>query len=270
MISNQVVTDVDFSLYFPGIAREIVQNQLDKHAVKMVLETTQLLSTVLREWLEDESVTIHSFEDISATAANSSIDLDLVYKKFSPHHHCGRWAKILLPTPDLGSAPTSGSGSGEYSYNYRFLSLIGLEMCKEFRFRHNKPHKCEPIIEYCSRFYATRGARNANNVPPPLTKISPPPQCLPDEYKIGYSKKCIYIELTKKSRKPKISKGKVCTNHILLHREATLQDLLECQQAYQDCYFFCKRKFAAWDRGRDMPLFFKRKVLSKMLERRDG
>jgi len=57
--------------------------------------------------------------------------------------------------------------------HYRWLVAHGLEICNEFVKRYGKRHKTQDILEWCRD--------NEPNIPD--NGFTPPPQCMPDEYK---------------------------------------------------------------------------------------
>ena len=81
----------------------------DKHCVKMILETAQLLCGA------------HHI-------TNSK--LDIPYKLSHKNHPCSIWARESLT-------------------NYLYLCELGLELCKEYTYRYNKRHKSQEVIEWC-------------------------------------------------------------------------------------------------------------------------
>lgn len=81
----------------------------DKHVVKMVLETAQLLCGV------------HHMSDS---------ELDIPYKLSHKNHPCSIWARECIE-------------------NYIWLCDFGIELAKEYTFRYGKRHKCQDIIEWC-------------------------------------------------------------------------------------------------------------------------
>lgn len=83
-----------------------VQSYVNKHVVKMCLETCQLLSTV------------YYFTEQDAIAP---------YKINHPQHPCSLWARESLS-------------------NWVWLRKLGLEICKEYTYRYGKKHKCEKIM----------------------------------------------------------------------------------------------------------------------------
>jgi hypothetical protein len=71
--------------------------------------------------------------------------------------------------------------------HYRWVVQHGLEVCNEFVKRYGKRHKTQDVLEWCRD--------NEPNIPD--AGFTPPPQCMPDEYKKndtveGY--KTYYIE----------------------------------------------------------------------------
>ncbi len=73
----------------------------DKHVVKMILESAQLLSTAHWE-----------------TGGKGP------YRATYKYHPCAVWARQSLE-------------------NYQWLCILGLALCKEYRFRYDKTHKTE-------------------------------------------------------------------------------------------------------------------------------
>ena len=91
----------------PRIAAEY---HCDKHVVKMILETAQLLYTAC--WILDP-------DNIPPNA----------YKKTHANHPCAIWVRESLS-------------------NYKWLVEMGLWLCNEYRFRYgeHKTHKTEPHL----------------------------------------------------------------------------------------------------------------------------
>lgn len=88
------------------------QYQCDKHVVKMVLETAQLLSSV------------HYF-------CKSIYNPE--YKLTHKNHPCAIWARTSVS-------------------NYVWLCRHGLALCDEYTFRYGKVHKSQRIIEDCFKY----------------------------------------------------------------------------------------------------------------------
>ena len=86
------------------------QYHCDKHVVKMILETAQLLCGV------------HHM---------TSNETDYVpYKLSHKNHPCAIWARESLT-------------------NYLYLGELGLELSREYTYRYGKKHKSQEIIEWC-------------------------------------------------------------------------------------------------------------------------
>lgn len=82
----------------------------DKHVVKMILESAQLLCGV------------HHM-----TESNIS---DIPYKLSHKNHPCSVWAR-------------------ENISNYFWLCELGIELCKEYTYRYGRRHKSQDVIEWC-------------------------------------------------------------------------------------------------------------------------
>jgi len=83
---------------------------VDKHVVKMILETAQLLCGVHH-------------------ATDQATD-QVPYKLSHKNHPCAIWARESLS-------------------NYLYLCELGLELGKEYTYRYGKRHKSIEVIEWC-------------------------------------------------------------------------------------------------------------------------
>ena len=86
------------------------QYHVDKHVVKMILETAQLLCGV-------HHVTAHDSTHVP-------------YKLSHKNHPCSIWCRESLS-------------------NYLYLCELGLELSKEYTYRYGKRHKSQDVIEWC-------------------------------------------------------------------------------------------------------------------------
>jgi hypothetical protein len=86
----------------------------NRHIVKMVLETAQLLCTVL-----------HAFN-----VSDLQWRMQIPYKLTHPNHPCTLWA-------------------GASSDNYTWLLLHGLFICEEYTKRYHRKHASEQVIQWC-------------------------------------------------------------------------------------------------------------------------
>ena len=115
--------------------RVAAESHCDKHVVKMILETAQLLYCA--HWVLDP-------DNIPADA----------YRKTHPNHPCAVWVR-------------------ESVENYRWLSDLGLCLCREYTFRYGKTHKTAAHIEWLSDNFPTL----------PALDRTPFRMAMPDEFK---------------------------------------------------------------------------------------
>lgn len=87
--------------------------QVNKHIVKMPLETCQMLTVNLQNIYNYEI----PFENWKKTKAFLN-------------HPCAIWARTSRK-------------------NYEWLCLHGLALCEEYTYRYEKIHSCQKIIQYC-------------------------------------------------------------------------------------------------------------------------
>ena len=115
----------------------------DKHCVKMILETCQLLYTCLWLTLPD------SLDKAPLTKLGTK-----GYKKTHQNHPCAIWVRESLE-------------------NYKWLCKLGLCLCQEYSYRYGKVHSCEKHIKWL--------AKQVPKIPNiEMTKIR---QAMPDKYK---------------------------------------------------------------------------------------
>jgi len=90
--------------------RKCAQYHCDKHVVKMILETAQLLCGVH-----------HMIDQVTD---------QVPYKLSHKNHPCAIWSRESLS-------------------NYLYLCDLGLELCREYTYRYGKRHKSQDVIEWC-------------------------------------------------------------------------------------------------------------------------
>jgi hypothetical protein len=90
--------------------KSCAQMHCDKHVVKMILETAQLLCGV-------HHMTNQETEHVP-------------YKLSHKNHPCSIWTRECIE-------------------NYVWLCDLGLELCEEYTYRYGKRHKSQEIIEWC-------------------------------------------------------------------------------------------------------------------------
>lgn len=99
------------NIFFLHMNQQIcVQMYVDKHIVKMILETCQILCSVWH--LSDENKKIY----------------EPPYKLCHKNHPCNIWTRTSLE-------------------NYKWLCILGIELCKEYTYRYGKIHKSQQYIE---------------------------------------------------------------------------------------------------------------------------
>jgi len=85
---------------------------VDKHVVKMPLETAQLLCTV---------------HHLSGTKSDM-----IPYRATHKNHPSTKWAAESLS-------------------NYKWLVELGIRICEEYTYRYEKVHKCEEVVRWCEK-----------------------------------------------------------------------------------------------------------------------
>jgi len=93
------------------------QYHVDKHVVKMILETAQLLCSVH-----------HVTDQLPTNYRRSTVEAP--YKLSHKNHPCAVWARQSLS-------------------NYLYLCELGLELGKEYTHRYGKRHKSIDVINWC-------------------------------------------------------------------------------------------------------------------------
>ena len=130
---------------------------VDKHCVKMILESCQLLSTAHRVLDGDQ------FIGKTATGRNikrwllSDERNETVYTATHVNHPSAVWCRSA-------------------SENYTWLWVLLNELCKEYTYRYGKVHKCE------SSGLVARLKQMPNNII--HTHFTDPTPAMPDQYKI--------------------------------------------------------------------------------------
>ena len=169
--SAQPLTPTQMNIFFlhPNPTR-CARWHCDKHVVKMILETTQLLYTA--HWaLSLDKGQIPRFPTAPAPKGYPQNHGYLPIN--NPTHPSALWTRQSLQ-------------------HYAWLCLLGLALCKEYRFRYNgKTHSCEPHLIWLQQ-----------NVPQDLQDIgwTQPPQAMPDEYKVSKNSVVSYREYYKKGK----------------------------------------------------------------------
>jgi hypothetical protein len=122
----------------------------DKHVVKMVLETAQLLSTAHR--IIDGTLTIENNKKhfkLPDRKADS-----VLYRATHANHPCAIWVR-------------------ESEENYNWAYNLFYHLCKEYTYRYNKIHKTESLKDYL--YMSPTGIKKVGSTKPALA--------MPDCYK---------------------------------------------------------------------------------------
>ena len=99
------------NIFFLDIdVKKCAKDHCDKHCVKMILETAQLLCGVHH--------------------TTNPVTDNIPYKLSHKNHPCSIWTRESLT-------------------NYLYLCELGMELCKEYTSRYGKKHKSEEVIMWC-------------------------------------------------------------------------------------------------------------------------
>jgi len=127
----------------------------DKHVVKMILESAQLLCTTHRVLDGKQEVIIKNNRKKKAwKLSNSELDLYL-YNSTHVNHPSAVWVR-------------------ESKNNYMWLYNLFVELCKEYKYRYGKTHLCETKLKK----YLMNPPMNISNRP-----FTQPPQAMPEQYR---------------------------------------------------------------------------------------
>lgn len=130
--------------YLHRVRRLCAQYHCDKHVVKMILETYQLLCTAV--WLCDPN-------SVAQRGSLFYYHNTRIYRRTHANHPSAVWAR-------------------ENSKHFRWLRKFGLRLCTEYTYRYGREHVCEKYL------------RTLKTPPLPDGSFHPPPQCMPDQYKV--------------------------------------------------------------------------------------
>ena len=131
---------------------------VDKHAIKMILEYCQLLSTAHRV-LDgtEEVVKSKTGRNVKRWKLEDTRN-DILYSATHINHPSAVWCRQSLP-------------------NYKWLHKLLVELCTEYTYRYGKIHKCQEI-----------GLVEALSTPPvkiPNKPFTEPTPAMPDECKVS-------------------------------------------------------------------------------------
>lgn len=130
----------------------------DKHVIKMILESAQLLSnahyyslSILSNKDIDQHKILSHFYDFPR---KNNYGIPNPYKLTHINHPCSIWCRESLA-------------------NYKWLNKMALFLCKEYTNRYVKTHKCEEIL-----IWLKNNEPNINDI-----GLTPFKQAMPDKYK---------------------------------------------------------------------------------------
>jgi hypothetical protein len=126
----------------------------DKHNIKMILESCQLLSTAHRVLDGKEYIDASSGRKIRRWKLDNSYD-GILYKATHINHPSAIWARKSYD-------------------NYIWLHSLVIELCKEYTYRYGKVHKCEQIELVDKLSYAPFNI--------PVSVFTEPTPAMPPEY----------------------------------------------------------------------------------------
>ena len=171
------------------------QYHLDKHAVKMILESAQLLCTAHRllDGIETKQSKITSsgkMRDVKRYVLANPLNNELMYSATHNNHPCSIWCRDNIN-------------------NYMWLYKLFVALCDEYTFRYGKKHKTDLML------------RDILKLPPisiSNSSFTPPAQAMPDQYKhtdpvIAYRQyymgpKAVFAKWTKRPTPPWFTREK--------------------------------------------------------------
>jgi len=138
----------------PAIA---AQYHVDKHCVKMILESAQLLSTAHRIVDGIETTTISQSNRRKRVWHLPDHRQSILYDATHVNHPCAIWARTSKD-------------------NYLWLYQLFVALCKEYTYRYEKVHKCESSLMFNQLSYPPSGISTG--------PMSEPALAMPDQYKV--------------------------------------------------------------------------------------
>ena len=137
--------------------REAAEMHVDKHVVKMIVESAQLLSTAHRLIDGIETTTVTDKGRRKRVWHLPDHRQSVLYSATHVNHPSAIWTMRSIE-------------------NYLWLYSLMQELCKEYTHRYGKVHKCEREMIFKQLSYPPAGISTA-----PFTEPTP---AMPDEYKV--------------------------------------------------------------------------------------
>jgi hypothetical protein len=146
--------------YLSSDPKQAAQYHLDKHVVKMIIESAQLLCTAHRILDGTETVVEKVTKTGKIQKVKRHIFLDVqkeitLYNCSHVHHPCAVWVRMSIN-------------------NYMWLYELFVALCDEYTFRYGKIHKTDLLLR--------EPLKNAPNNIPHLP-FTAPAQAMPEQYK---------------------------------------------------------------------------------------
>ena len=145
--------------YLDRNPKTCAQMHVDKHCVKMILETAQLLSTAHRVLDGVETVGVSKTGRKAKRWELSDTRESILYSATHINHPSAVWCRKNV-------------------FNYIWLHNLLTELCNEYTYRYGKVHKCESIG------LVQALAKSPLNINLKLEFTEPTP-AMPDEYKVS-------------------------------------------------------------------------------------
>lgn len=133
------------------LVEEAARAHFNRHVVKMISETCQLLSTA--HWV------------LAPESAQRYFDDKLLWRRTHENHPCAVWARA-------------------HPNNYRWLASLGLALCYDYTQRFSTGTPRRHAAETSLRFLAQTVPPIDASAPLNAHGVTEPPQCMPDEYRV--------------------------------------------------------------------------------------
>jgi len=133
------------------------QSMVDRHVIKMVLESAQLLSTAHRVLDGQQYIDASSGRKIKRWRLLDERE-SVLYSATHIHHPSAVWTR-------------------QSNNNYNWLYCHFIALMDEYTYRYGKIHKCHNMLSYLKT--------PPSNIP--INFFTPPPPAMPDQYKVSDS-----------------------------------------------------------------------------------
>ncbi len=168
--------------YLDHNPRKCAEYHMDRHAIKMILEYCQLLSTAHRIIDGQPYIDASSGRRIKRWKITERLVDDVLYKATHVNHPSAVWVR-------------------ESKANYMWLAALLVELCREYTHRYGKIHKCQS--DGLVTWLATSAPENIPDKP-----FTQPTPAMPDDCKVRNDSEASYRKyyILKKAHLAKWSK----------------------------------------------------------------